>query len=225
MASIRWLGHSAFEVKMGGKTLLFDPWLDPRPRDSERNVPPATTAEKIKKADLIFITHEHYDHCDPYDVATIVQTTFAHVIAPGPALAKLDIPQRNKIIAIAGDSFSFQGIDVDVFSAVHPQSTEPVAFRVSAEGKSLFHAGDTYDHYALSNVQVDLAMVPIGGTYTMDTLASITALKKIRCKYAVPMHYGTFSRIDADVREWEQRVKKETKATPVVLEVGDSFEF
>ncbi len=108
---------------------------------------------------------------------------------------------------------------------MHPQSTEPVAFRVSADGKSVFHAGDTYDHYALSNVQADVAMVPIGGTYTMDTLAAVTALKKIRCKYAVPMHYGTYSRIDADVHEWAQRVKKETKVSPVILGVGESFEF
>ncbi len=225
MASITWLGHASFEAKMGGKTLLFDPWLDPKPKEYERFVPPATTAERIRKADLIFITHEHYDHCDPYDVATIVQTTFAHVIAPSPALAKLKIPERNKITAVAGDSFSFQGVDIDVLPALHPQSAQPVAFRVSAGGKSVFHAGDTYDNYALSKVDCDVALVPIGGSFTMDVLGSVTALKKIRCKFAVPMHYGTFSRIEADAQDWAKRVKKETKATPIVLGVGESFEF
>ncbi len=225
MASIKWLGHAGFEIQLGGKIIYIDPWLDPRPRDSERNVAPAITSDKIKKADLIFITHEHFDHCDPYDVKNIVETTFAHVIAPSPALAKLNIPQRNKVDAVAGDSFNYFGIDVDVMRASHPQSTDPVSYRISAEGKSVFCAGDTYDNYGLSNVQCDVALVPIGGTFTMDALASITALKKIRCKYAVPMHFDTFNKIKADPRAWAERVKKETKAQPVVLGVGESFQF
>lgn len=225
MAKLKWLGHSSFELELGGKIIFFDPWFNTTPQEVARTQSPSITAKDVRAADLIFITHEHFDHCDNYDVATMLEKTAAHVVAPSPALSKLSIAPRAKVEAVPGDAFSYRGVDVDVYSAQHPQSSQAVSYQVSVGGKSVFFAGDSYDHYGFSNVQADVAVIPIGGSYTMDVLGSVSAIKKMRVKYVVPMHYNTFSRINANAQDWAERVKKETKAIPIVLKIGESFEF
>jgi len=225
MARLEFLGHASFILGLAGRAIVVDPWLNAKPPEVRREVGPSTKADNIKKADLVFITHDHYDHCDPYDVSTLATRCFSHVIAPEDALAKLNISQRQKIAAIKGDKFNFLGIDVDVVEAVHPQASYAVGYVLGGEGKRVYFAGDTYDFYGMSQIQADVAVLPIGGTYTMDVLGAITALKKLRPKYVVPMHYNTFSRIHVDIDDFAKRVKKETKTEPVVLSPGESFDF
>ncbi len=225
MASLKFFGHSSFLLSMAGRAIVVDPWFNPKPPEHARYVPASVRAEDIKKADLVFVTHEHYDHCDPYDVSTLATRCFSHVIAPQDALAKFNISQRQKIAAVKGDKFNYLGIDVDVVDAAHPQSTYPVGYVIGGEGKRVYFAGDTYDFYAMSQIQCDVAVLPIGGTYTMDVIGAITALKKLRPRYVVPCHYGTFPKIQADPDDFARRVRKETKAEPVVLSPGQSFEF
>ncbi|MFQ5405945.1 MAG: MBL fold metallo-hydrolase [Candidatus Micrarchaeia archaeon] len=222
---VKWLGHASFEVKLSDKTILFDPWFDQKPEEMRRLVPPAITANQVKSADLVFVSHEHFDHCDSGDIDLIVRLTNAHVIAPQSALSRLILPPRNRMQAVSGDSFSYRGLDVKVVEARHPQSSGAVGFVVSGGGRSVYFAGDTYDYYGLSGINVDVALLPIGGTFTMDSIGSIVALKKIKCKYVIPMHYDTFDLIKADVKVWAKQVRRETKAEPVILQVGQTFEF
>jgi L-ascorbate metabolism protein UlaG (beta-lactamase superfamily) len=100
-----------------------------------------------------------------------------------------------------------------------------VGYIVSFGGKSVYFSGDTYDFYALGNVEADLALIPIGGTQTMDILSAVSAVKKMRVKYVIPCHYGTFSRIRADPYDFAKRIKQETKAQAVVLGVGQTARF
>ncbi len=223
MVRIQWLGHAAFLLESASKTVIIDPWLNPRPRDSERLVPPALTADRVRKADLVLVTHEHYDHADPFDVATICGRTNAHVAAPEETLAKFgNVNPRLKVSVEEGNDFNVAGVDIHVVPARHPQSSHPVGFIVTLDGKRVYHAGDTYDFSAMSQFDCDAAMLPIGGTYTMDVLASITALKLMRARVALPMHYNTFRRIEADSRDWSKRVAKDTHSEPVVLDLGES---
>ncbi|NYZ78252.1 MBL fold metallo-hydrolase [Candidatus Micrarchaeota archaeon] len=230
MALVRYLGHAGFEIAFGGsgasgsRVALFDPWLDPRPRGIERLVPPAVTQDAIRRADFIFLSHEHFDHCDPKDVEAIVARTNALVIAPPETLSLLTVAERNKVSANAGDAFTLSGIDVTVVPAKHPQSDNAVGFVVKAGGQSVYHSGDTYDFYEMSRIAVDLAMLSIGGTYTMDVLNAVKALKMMRAKFVIPMHYNTFSEIRTDVHEFERRVRASTKTVPVVLRVGEKFD-
>ena len=219
---IRYLGHSSFEIEAGNRTFITDPWLDPRPRDFTRHTPPAATADSIRKADIILLSHEHFDHCSPHDVGVIVSRTNAYVIGPEEALAKLNINQRLKVPVSIGDSFNLIGVDIEVFEARHPQSANPLAFVVKNGGQSFFFAGDTYDFGGLNGITTDVAFLPIGGTFTMDVLSALTALKRIRCKYVVPMHYNTFDRIHADVHDFHKRVKAAGKPEALILEVGES---
>jgi L-ascorbate metabolism protein UlaG (beta-lactamase superfamily) len=95
---------------------------------------------------------------------------------------------------------------------------------LNAGGKTIYFAGDTYDYYDMLNIDADLAILPIGGTFTMDSLGAVSALKKMRAKYVVPMHYNTFQRIQADPFEFARRVEENTKTQPIILRPGERFE-
>ncbi len=225
MSLVKYLGHSSFFIEIGDKKILTDPWFDKNPKQLERLVPPAAELSDFKNLDIILVSHEHFDHCSPYDINNLVEKTFAYVVAPEETLAKLNIPLRNKVSAFEGDKFDLRGVNIEVTKAVHPQSVHPVGFVVRYGGSSFYFAGDTYDFYEMTDISVDLAMIPIGGTYTMDPFAAIKALKQIRCKYVVPMHYNTFKQIQVDLRDFERRAEKSVKAKVISLKPGESFSF
>lgn len=217
---IMYLGHSGFHVRMGGRSMLFDPWLSNEGK--EKLYRPPVSANAFGNVDLVLLSHEHFDHCDPTTVETVLARSMAHVVAPPETLEKLDVPQRLKMGVSEGERFELNGIEVTVVPAKHPQSVRPVGYKVSVGNESFFHAGDTYDFFELTRVDADVAAIPIGGTYTMDILSAITALKRMRVKHVIPMHYDTFKELKVDVREFEQRALK-TKAIPHVLRPGDSL--
>lgn len=220
--NVTYLGHSGFLVEMGGRIAVIDPWLDPKPRQLERLVPPALTPNQITKCDLILITHEHFDHCDPYSVGVIQSRTLAQVVAPEETLALLDVPARSRVPVQEGDSFTLMGTQITVTPAKHPQSTYPVGYAIQAGGESLYHAGDTYDLYGIPNLDVKAVLLPIGGTFTMDVIGAVASLKRMRAKHAIPMHYNTFDRIKANAEDFSRRVSASTKTNPVVLKVGET---
>ncbi len=219
---LRYLGHSSFLVQMGGRIILIDPWLDPNPRQMHRLVPPAITPQEVLKCDLILITHEHFDHCDPYSVGVVQSRTLAQVVAPEEALAMLDVPARSRVPVEIGDSFNLMGVGVSVLPAKHPQSTYPVGFIVNAGGETLYHSGDTYEFTEMASIDVKTAILPIGGTYTMDLIGAITALKRLRTQNVVPMHYNTFDRIRVNPEEFVQRVSASTRVKPTLVKVGET---
>ena len=225
MASIRYLGHSCFEIELGGRIIITDPWLQLDYPEMPRLIPPAVSANAIRKADLILVSHEHFDHCSAYDVETIVSRTSAHVLAPAPAMALLNVPTRCKMQVEEGEEFSLFGVDVRVVKAVHPQSANPVGFVLSSGGESAYFAGDTYEYFGMSGISVDVALIPIGGSYTMDVLSAIKALKTMRAKKVVPMHFNTFQKIECNVTDFAARVKTATRVEPLVLRVGESISF
>ena len=225
MARLTYLGHSSFIIDFGTVTVLTDPWLDPKPRELNRLVPPALTSAQIKKADAILVSHWAPDHADNYDITTIVGRTFASVVAPAEALANITVPQRNKLVATVGDRFHHYGLDVEVMP-VRSQTEDAVGYIAEADGKRVYFSGDTYDFYDLATVAADVGIIPIGGAMTMDVLGAVSAAKKMRVKRVVPCHYGTFARIKADPHYWAKRVVKEgAKAVPVVLSVGQALDF
>ncbi len=218
---LTFLGHSGFFAKMGPKRFLFDPWFA---SDSNRLIPSAATASQFRQVDAIFISHEHFDHCDGRAVADIVGRTLAHVIGPAEALDAIPVAERLKMRVKVGEKFTVNGYEVSVVEAQHPKSAYPVGFVVGCGGQKLYHAGDTYDFYGLTGIEADVGLLPIGGTYTMDIFAAITALKRLRLKHVIPMHYGTFAQIDVDVDDFAKRVKTMSRTQVHVLQPGDSIE-
>lgn len=226
MAIVRYLGHSSFQLEMGGQHVWFDPWFDESPQGRNRLLAPAITRERLPRyCDIICISNESFDHCSPEDVKALVQRTNAYVVAPSDSLGRLEIPLRSKVSAEVGDRFTLLGVDVQVLPANHPPNAYPVGYIVRAGGQSVYFAGLTYEFGEMREIAVDLAILPIGGSFSMDSIGAVNALKQMRAKFVVPMHYNTFERIRVDEKEFFERVRRSTRSMPLVLQVGQAAEF
>lgn len=220
MNAIRFLGHSTFQLQLENIVCLIDPCVADTLNGSPRTVPSALRPHEVRECDLIFLTHEHAPHCEPDTVKEIAERTFASVIAPKPALSMVDISERFKVDVRTGDKFTIKGLDIEVVKAVHPQSTYPVGFVIRTPKYSIYHAGDTYSYLDMGRIKCDVAIVPIGGSYTMDPFAAANVVKEMRPKYAIPMHYNTYERITQEVSEFSSSLGTATRA--IVLRPGEA---
>jgi L-ascorbate metabolism protein UlaG (beta-lactamase superfamily) len=172
---ITWLGHDGFRINTQ-KSIYFDPF-------------------QIKggpEADLILVSHEHYDHCSPEDIAKI-QSVHTLLITTENSADKLSGHVR---IMRPGESFIMDNIKIETIPAYnteksfHPKSNNGLGFIVECEGISVYHAGDTDFIPEMRDLQVDIALIPVSGTYVMDAEQAVKATLAINPKLAIPMHYG-----------------------------------
>jgi L-ascorbate metabolism protein UlaG (beta-lactamase superfamily) len=199
-----WYTQASFRWRNGDQTVFIDPW---RVIDGG-------------KADLVFVTHAHFDHFRPDEIAALRRPDTV-VVAPRDIAAELPGPVR----AVApGDAFEIDGVAVQVVPAYnvapdrlqhHPKANGWVGYVLSSNGVTWFHAGDTDHVPELDAVRADAAFLPIGGTYTMDAREAAGLAKAIAPDVAVPMHFGFVvgTPEDADVFRRE--------AAPVRVEVLD----
>jgi len=221
MATMRYFGHSSFELVFGDTIVHLDPYFS---NEGARKYPSARKdAHDIKKCDIILITHEHFDHFEPATVSEIAERTWASVVAPKPVLRELRIPEKLKVDVKVGDKFQLKGVDIEVVQAVHPQSAYPVGYMIEKDGIRIYAAGDTYEFSGMVDMRCDWALLPIGGTYTMDTISAEKAAKEMKCRYAVPTHYSTFERIAADPREFARGLEG-SKVKPVIMKFGEQVQ-
>ncbi|MFH1623437.1 MAG: MBL fold metallo-hydrolase [Candidatus Aenigmatarchaeota archaeon] len=201
---IDWLGHSAFRVTRG-KTVYIDPY----------NIKPAAPA------DVVLITHEHFDHCSPEDVQKVLKSNTV-IITTAAAKDKLrSVWERAHFLLIApGKSYDIDGVRVEAVPAYntnkfrspgvpyHPQQNGGVGFVVNIGGIRIYHAGDTdivpgVEH-ALKDI--DVAMIPVSGTYVMTPEEAATLVKMIRPKLAIPMHIKSVVGTEAEARRFKELV-------------------
>jgi L-ascorbate metabolism protein UlaG (beta-lactamase superfamily) len=197
--TITWLGHAATQIEFDGYTVLIDPFLEHNP----------ATPDELKhpeKCDLMLITHAHADHFA--DAIPIAQRTGCHVICIVELAAYMqskgieDIEGMNK-----GGTITWNGLDITMVDAVHSSGItdgDQVLYGGTAAGFvlrfpgefTLYHAGDTdlFEGFRLigSRYQPDVAMLPIGGYFTMDPSAAAEALRLMNVTTVIPIHYGTF---------------------------------
>lgn len=220
MAYIRYFGHSSFELGLGDAVIYIDPYF----ATSGRKYPSARRdAHDIRKCDVIFLTHEHFDHCEPATVAEIAERTFASVVGPKPALREIRIPEKFKVDVRVGDKFQLKGVNIEVVQAVHPQSAYPVGYIIEGEGKRVYHAGDTYEFAGMVDIRCDWALLPIGGTYTMDVIGAEKAAREMKARFIVPTHYATFENIGANPQELAKALAG-SKAKVVVMKFGERID-
>jgi L-ascorbate metabolism protein UlaG (beta-lactamase superfamily) len=221
MRSITYLGHTCFQVKLGNIVMLFNPAVADVLGGNKRLVKSTLNPHAVRECDLIFLSNEEPDSCEPETVKEISDRCFSSVVAPRPALTKINVSDRFKVDVRAGDKFSVKGIDVEVVKAVHPQSSYPVGFLVKGDGIAVYHAGDTYSFTDMARVKCDVALVPIGGGSTMDSFAANSAVKEMRPKVAIPMRYNTYERIAQDPGEFVSDLGGLTKG--VALKPGQEL--
>lgn len=175
--NLRWLGHDAFLLRAGGKSIYFDPFqLGP-------GLPPA---------DIICISHAHYDHCSPADVLAIQQPSTL-IVTETQAAAKL----TGKIVTLApGERREVEGVTIEAVPAYntnkqfHPQANHWLGFILTVDGVRVYHAGDTDYVPEMNDIRADIALLPVSGTYVMTAEEAAQAAIAIGPKIAVPMHYA-----------------------------------
>ncbi len=174
--NIHWLGHDAFRLE-GEQIIYLDPWKLPK---------------DAPKADLVLITHEHHDHCSPPDVAR-VQKDDTVVVTIAAAAQKLKGEVRT---VKPGESLTVKGVPIETVPAYnidktfHPKAAGHVGFIVTVGGQRIYHAGDTDLIPEMEDIETDIALLPVSGTYVMTADEAAQAADKIQPQVAIPMHYG-----------------------------------
>lgn len=243
--TIEWLGHGSFLfISCSGKRILFDPWISTNPK-----CPGKYRQEGgFEKVDFILWTHGHVDHFMLSDARELINTYQPKVIAPWELsfFIKSEIPEANSqtfVIGNKGCTSMLDGIKFTMVEAFHSAGAqltgfegtnrfvgEAVGYIIEFEnGLKLYHSGDTSlmgdmktiigDYY-----QPDVAILPIGGIFTMGSDEAAYACQLIQPKIVIPEHYGTFPMLEQDCSHFSKKILATLPETRVIeAEPGVSF--
>ena len=200
---IRWLGHDSFSLT-GNIKIITDPYK-------------VATQEK---ADLILISHNHFDHLSVDDLKK-VSTDNTTVVSAQECLDMLTgFSFKEKIGILPGEEKTVRGIKIKAIRAYnldkinpetkkpfHPKEDDKIGFLISLNGITIYHTGDTDLTPEMSDLRPDIALVPVSGTYVMTPREAAKAVEKIKPKIVIPMHYGTIVGSEKDAHDFKQLVK------------------
>jgi len=207
VVNISWLGHDGFKIEDGGEVLVIDPF-------------------KLKhdvKADYVLISHEHYDHCSPEDLKKVVKPNLTTVVAISSCRDEVSkaSPKEIKIVK-PGDHVKIGSFDVKVVPAYntnkfaqpgkvfHPKQDGKAGYIVTTKsGLSIYHTGNSDLIPEMENLNPEIALLPVSGTYVMTVDEAIEAVSKIKPKIAIPMHYGAIVGSEKDAEKFKKGAKTE----------------
>lgn len=227
MASIRYLGHASWELSDGGTTVLVDPWLEGNPK--------AAASAGDLSATAILLTHGHFDHFG--DTIDIAKRTGAAVLAITELAGEIagtlgeDHPVHNPNM---GGTVEFDWGWARLVPAWHtgtsPNGTvhTPAGLVVSFAGTTFYFVGDSalFSDLALPGRRdpIDVAVIPIGGHFTMDRFDAVEAAKLIGARVVIPSHYNTFPPVATDVDAYKSDVESATDSQVVILQPGETHQ-
>jgi len=235
---VTWLGHGSFLFSsVKGRKILFDPWIKTNPKC------PVAYRKKgsFGSVDLILWTHGHVDHFLLPDAKALITEYKPKIVAPWELnfFIKAKIPEANCqtfVLANKGATAEFDGLRITMTEAFHSGGAqltgvdglnqyvgEAVGYIIEFEnGFKIYHAGDTalmgdMEHIIGEYYKPDLAILPIGGVFTMGPRDAAFACRLIRSRYAIPAHFGTFPSLVQSPDEFTREAKQYAPKTEIVV--------
>lgn len=233
--NVKWFPPSWFQIKVGKKVLYIDPaYLKTYFRDYPHKIEFSTWPDEIdglpekdlEKADIILITHHHKDHCKHVTVNRLKKRTI-QLLAPEMCSNELN---GKYTVVKPGEEYQFGDVKIKVVQAYNTlegrstrkihEKDKSVGYLIQIENKTIYHAGDTDLIPEMDLLgDVDLALIPIGGTFTMDIHEAVEAVKKIKPKTVIPMHMK-----DVDPLQFKKLVEEQSNIEVLPLEIGGQYQ-
>jgi L-ascorbate metabolism protein UlaG (beta-lactamase superfamily) len=199
---IEWLGHASFRIQ-GLPLIYIDPWRIVR---------------TAFLADIILISHDHYDHCSPADIEKI----------SGPETTLIGNNMSKNVVTQISELRPWQVMNIDrvcikavpAYNSHHPKEFGGLGFVISVDQYDIYYAGDTDLIDEMHNIHPDIAILPIGGRQTMDVTAAVEAVKRMRPQWVIPSHWGTSLEggTSLDARIFADRVQSANLAKVLIPE-------
>ena len=201
LKNIKWLGHSSFKIT-GDKIIYIDPWK----------------VGEEEPGDIILVSHEHFDHCSRSDVQKLSKddTTIVTIRA-----CEYKLYGKRRIVK-PGDEIIVKGIEIEAVPAYnigkpyHQKAVGRVGFIITVDEERIYFAGDTDIIPEMKDIKADIALLPVGGTYTMNAEEASQAANMLKPEIAIPMHWGDF----VGTRKDAERFKELCNTRVDILEVS-----
>jgi len=208
---LRWFAQSAFRLETAGKVIYFDPFR----------------IDVKDEADVVFITHSHQDHFSKADLRKVL-TQETIIVAPASCESELRGFDNEKLLLQPGDTATVAGFPVQavpmynrVKTKFHPKEKRWLGYVVTIDGVRLYHAGDTERIPEMQEFRCDIALLPLGQTYTMNSVEEAAqAARDVRARIVVPMHYGFYEGKIEDIEILRELLKEEIE----VIRLKGNFE-
>ena len=177
LKNIKWLGHSGFAITAHDTIIVIDPFQ----------------IKEIVPADIILITHSHYDHCSIEDIDKIMKPDTV-IVTEAESAKKLSGDVR---VVKPGNKINVSGIDIQAVEAYntnkafHPKTNGWLGFIITVDGVRIYHAGDTDLIPEMDKFEADIALLPVSGTYVMTAEEAVEAAKRLKPEIAIPMHFDS----------------------------------
>lgn len=189
------LGHSTIKLKKNSKIIYIDPY---------------NINNSINDADIIFITHSHYDHFSQEDIKKVRNNNTIIIITEDlyNDTIQLNFKENNIITVKPGNNYQVNEIKFctipayNVNKKFHPKDNNWVGYIIELEGNKYYIAGDTDITEENKKIKCDVAFVPVGGTYTMNYKEAAKLINEIKPKLAIPVHYGSIVGTKKDAEEF-----------------------
>lgn len=197
--NIHWLGQSAIKIIAKEKTIYIDPY---RIKENDQ-------------ADIVLITHCHGDHLSPEDIEKVI-TGNSRIIAPENCMGKIKGLKVSEIQSLVpGEYTDMEGIKINAVPAYnvvktnfHPKSNKWVGYVVDIGGVKIYHAGDTERVPEMKDIDCDIALLPLGQTYTMNSVEeAANAAIDVKARIAIPIHYGPNEGKESDAETFRELLK------------------